>query len=54
METVLRKGYRKRGTWACRKRARVSGWEATHWSKAKALQTRLEAWAVRAGGERRG
>ena len=34
--------------------ARVSWWEATHCSRANALHTRLEAWAVRAGGESRG
>lgn len=33
-----------------RKTSRVSGWEATHWRRARALQTRLEAWGVNSGG----
>jgi len=54
LETVLRKGYKKRGMWAERKRERVSGWLATHWRSARELHTRLLAWAVKAGGQRRG
>jgi len=38
----------------CRNMARVSWWEATHCRRASALHTRLEAWAVRAGGESKG
>ena len=37
-----------------RKSARVSGWLATHWSKARALHTRFEAWLVSEGGDKRG
>ena len=29
----------------------VSGWDATHWRSARALQTRLDTCAVRFGGE---
>ena len=38
----------------CRNRLRVSGCEATHWSRASALQTLFEACAVREGGCNRG
>ena len=37
-----------------RKPLRVSGWDATHWRRARALHTRFEAAAVNDGGERRG
>lgn len=40
--------------WADRKRERVSLWEATHWRRARALQTRFDAWAVKDGGASRG
>jgi len=33
-----------------RKTSRVSGWEATHWRRARALQTRFDAWGVNSGG----
>lgn len=51
---VLRNGYKYNGTCAERNKPRVSGCEATHWSNANALQTRLDAWAVNVGGVRRG
>ncbi len=70
LEVVLRNGYKKRGIWAAsfvsidrhveiqgtplRNSCLVSGWEATHCSKASALHTRLETCAVRFGGDRRG
>ncbi len=38
----------------CKNSPRVSVWEATHWSKANALHTRLLAWAVKVGGESMG
>lgn len=38
-ETVCKNGYKNNGTWASRKCDRVSGWEATHCSKANALHT---------------
>lgn len=37
-----------------RNRLRVSGCAARHCIKARALQTRVEAWEERAGGDRRG
>jgi len=40
----------ERGKIPLRKTSRVSGWEATHWRRARALQTRLEAWGVNSGG----
>ena len=52
--TVLRKGYRNNGMWACRNICRVSWWEATHCSSARALQTRLEACAPEVGGHGHG
>ena len=36
--------------WARRKADLVSACEATHWSRAKALQTLFDWWAVSAGG----
>lgn len=42
------------GALPLRKSCLVSGWEATHWRRASALQTRLETWAVRLGGESNG
>lgn len=33
-----------------RKTSLVSWWEATHWRRARALQTRFEAWGVSSGG----
>eukprot|EP00967_Tisochrysis_lutea_P068230 scaffold89288_cov35-Tisochrysis_lutea.AAC.1 len=54
LDTVLRKGYRKRGMCAFKKSVRVSGCDATHCRSARALHTRFEAWAVSDGGERRG
>lgn len=48
--TVCRNGYRKRGTWACKNAERVSGCDATHWRRARALQTRFDWCAVRVAG----
>mmetsp|Transcript_18266 Transcript_18266/g.30019 ORF Transcript_18266/g.30019 Transcript_18266/m.30019 type:complete len:200 (-) Transcript_18266:70-669(-) len=52
--TVFKNGYKKRGICAVKNSVRVSGWEATHWRRARALQTRLDAWAEREGGDSRG
>jgi hypothetical protein len=51
---VFRNGYRYSGTWAERKRERVSECDATHCNNARALQTLFDACAVRVGGERSG
>merc|ERR1719342_138892 len=39
LETVWRNGYRYKGIWASKNADLVSGWEATHWRSANALQT---------------
>lgn len=49
-DMVDRNGYKYNGICACRKAVRVSGCEATHCSKASALHTRFDWWAVRVGG----
>lgn len=36
---VCKNGYRNKGIWACRKTERVSGCDATHCNRARALQT---------------
>lgn len=36
---MCKKGYKKSGMWADKNAVLVSGCDATHWSKAKALQT---------------
>src|SRR5271169_4167932 len=43
-----------RGCVPLRKTSLVSGWEATHWRRARALQTRFEAWGVSSGGFKSG
>eukprot|EP00419_Tripos_fusus_P019603 CAMPEP_0172743802 /NCGR_PEP_ID=MMETSP1074-20121228/133253_1 /TAXON_ID=2916 /ORGANISM="Ceratium fusus, Strain PA161109" /LENGTH=127 /DNA_ID=CAMNT_0013574603 /DNA_START=268 /DNA_END=651 /DNA_ORIENTATION=+ len=48
--TVFKKGYKSKGIWAFKKSDLVSGWDATHCSNAKELQTLFEAGAVREGG----
>lgn len=45
---VKEEGAKGKGT--CRKGARVSGCEAMHCMRARALQTRLDCWAVSVGG----
>lgn len=49
-EVVLRKGYRNNGIWACKNSSRVSEWDATHWKRANALQTRFDVWVFNSGG----
>jgi len=65
-DVVFKKGYKNNGICAkrqnsgsledeelsgpLRKTSLVSGWEATHWRSARALQTRFEAWGVSSGG----
>lgn len=49
-DMVDRNGYKYNGICACKKAVRVSGCEATHCSKASALHTRFDWWAVRVGG----
>ena len=53
-EVVLRKGNSSSGMCAWRKRALVSGWEATHCKRTSALQTRLLSWLESTGGESMG
>mmetsp|Transcript_6416 Transcript_6416/g.9541 ORF Transcript_6416/g.9541 Transcript_6416/m.9541 type:complete len:216 (-) Transcript_6416:153-800(-) len=53
-ERVFRKGYRNSGMWAFRNSVRVSGCEAIHCSKAKTLQTLLEATTLSVGGTSKG
>jgi hypothetical protein len=52
--TVFKKGYKNSGMCAFRKSVRVSGWDATHCKSASALQTRLDAGAVKSGGDNNG
>jgi hypothetical protein len=47
---VFRNGYRKRGICAFKNNVLVSPWDATHCSNANALQTLLDACAVKDGG----
>jgi hypothetical protein len=52
--TVFKNGYKYNGRWELKNKDRVSAWEAMHWSRAKALQTRLDAWAVKVAGDNKG
>ena len=53
-EVVDKNGNRKRGMCACRNWGLISWWEATHWRRTKALQTRFESWFESAGGDSNG